>query len=74
MNAQHELLRELMIGRGSASRVLVQPADVLRPAAQEGGSPIVVVHSHPSGEPTPSLEEKMCSRGSSAAPAAPCSG
>lgn len=59
MNAQHELLREVMIGRGSASRVLVQPADVLRPAIQEGGSPIVVVHNHPSGEPSPSLDDKM---------------
>lgn len=62
LNTQHELLREVMVGRGSASGVLVRPADVLRPAIQEGGSPIVVVHNHPSGEPAASMEDKALTR------------
>jgi DNA repair protein RadC len=62
LNTQHELLREVMVGRGTPSGVLVRSADVLRPAIQEGGSAIVVVHNHPSGEPTASLEDKTLTR------------
>ena len=62
LNTQRELLREVMVGRGSASGVLVRPADVLRPAIQEGGSAIIVVHNHPSGEPAASMEDKALTR------------
>jgi DNA repair protein RadC len=37
---------------------MVHPGDVLRPAVQEGGGAIVVVHNHPSGIPDPSPEDK----------------
>lgn len=58
LNRQHELVREVMVARGTLSEVRVEPADVLRPAIQAGGSPIVVVHNHPSGESTPSPADR----------------
>ena len=62
LNRQHELVREVMVYRGTISEVRVEPADVFRPAIQEGGSPIVVVHNHPSGESAPSPADKMLTR------------
>jgi DNA repair protein RadC len=59
LNTQMELLRETMVGRGTPTEVLVRPADVLLPAVQEGGGPIVVVHNHPSGEPAASPQDRM---------------
>lgn len=59
LNRQSELLRETMVGRGTPSEVLVRPGDVLLPAVQEGGGPIVVVHNHPSGEPAASPQDRM---------------
>lgn len=40
----------------------VEPVDVFRPAIQEGGSPIIVVHNHPSGESAPSPADKALTR------------
>jgi len=50
-------LRELEVCRGGANAVSVLPRDVLEPALREGASALVVVHNHPSGDPTPSPED-----------------
>jgi DNA repair protein RadC len=62
LNRQHELVREVLVARGTLSEVRVEPVDVFRPAIQEGGSPIVVVHNHPSGESAPSPADKALTR------------
>ncbi|MCP4868394.1 MAG: DNA repair protein RadC [Proteobacteria bacterium] len=50
-------LRELEVCRGGRNSVSVLPRDVLEPALREGASALVVVHNHPSGDPTPSGED-----------------
>jgi DNA repair protein RadC len=38
---------------------LVSPSDVFREAIREGAVSLVVVHNHPSGDPTPSAEDVL---------------
>jgi len=46
---------EVYIGNVNSS--VVRPAEVFRPAIRENSVAIVVVHNHPSGDPTPSPED-----------------
>ena len=40
----------------------VRPAEVLRPAVMLNAPSIIVVHNHPSGDPTPSPEDKRVTK------------
>ena len=42
---------------GSSRQSLVDPVDVFKAAILANASAIVVVHNHPSGDPTPSAED-----------------
>jgi DNA repair protein RadC len=59
LNTRCELMREVTVSRGLLDEALVHPREVFRLAVQEGASSVVLVHNHPSGEPTPSPEDKQ---------------
>jgi len=40
----------------------VHPREVFRPAIAEAAAGIIVVHNHPSGDPTPSAEDRAVTR------------
>jgi DNA repair protein RadC len=41
---------------------LVHPREVFRAAIAEAAAGIIVVHNHPSGDPTPSAEDRSVTR------------
>jgi RadC-like JAB domain len=45
------------VAQGGLHGCGVTPRDVLRPAVRNGAAAVVVVHNHPSGDPTPSRED-----------------
>jgi DNA repair protein RadC len=45
------------IAQGGLHGCALTPRDVLRPALRDGASAMVLVHNHPSGDPTPSVED-----------------
>jgi DNA repair protein RadC len=51
---------EVSVGTQSAS--LVHPREVLGPALREGASSLILIHNHPSGDPTPSREDLKLTR------------
>ena len=42
---------------GNVNSSVVRPAEVFRPAVRESATSLIVVHNHPSGDPTPSTED-----------------
>lgn len=62
LNAQHRLLRTVLITRGILDASLIHPREVFRPAIAEGAAAIILVHNHPSGDPTPSAEDRAVTR------------
>lgn len=62
VNAQNEMLRDVQISRGTLDASLVHPREVFRPAIAEAAASIVLVHNHPSGDPTPSAEDRAVTR------------
>lgn len=45
--------------RGLASTSLVHPREVFRTSIALGASAILLAHNHPSGDPTPSAENRV---------------
>ena len=57
LNTQNEILRDLMATRGTVDASLVHPREVFRAAVVENAASLVLVHNHPSGDPSPSDED-----------------
>jgi DNA repair protein RadC len=62
LNAQNHYLMHTEVSVGTQSATLVHPREVLGPAVREGASAIILVHNHPSGDPTPSREDLRLTR------------
>ena len=58
LNTQHAVLRELVVTRGTLDASVVHPREVFRAAITESAAAVVLVHNHPSGDPTPSREDR----------------
>jgi DNA repair protein RadC len=56
-DAKSKFLGDCPITKGSSSQALVAPAELFRHALLSGAVMIVVLHNHPSGDPTPSEED-----------------
>lgn len=58
LNAQHRLERDILVTRGLLDASLVHPREVFREAIAERAAAVILVHNHPSGDPTPSAEDR----------------
>lgn len=62
LDTHRRLIRRCNISKGTANRALVHPRDVFREAILSNASSIVVVHNHPSGDTTPSKQDRELTR------------
>ncbi|MBI4060923.1 MAG: hypothetical protein HY403_05775 [Elusimicrobia bacterium] len=62
LNARRLLLRVETVSVGTLSASLVHPREVFAPAISHGAAAVVAVHNHPSGDPTPSAEDREATR------------
>jgi|SRR5579872_513619 len=54
LNTRRKLIRVERISQGTLDTILVHPREVFKSAVAASASAIVLVHNHPSGDPTPS--------------------
>jgi DNA repair protein RadC len=57
LDTQHGPIKDHRITVGTLDASLVHPREVFRPAIRDSASAILLVHNHPSGDPTPSRED-----------------
>ncbi len=62
LGSQSQVLGDLLITRGILNSSLVHPREVFRAAIAEAAAGIIVVHNHPSGDPTPSADDREVTR------------
>jgi DNA repair protein RadC len=62
LDSQSGVLRDLLVTRGLLNASLVHPREVFRGAIAEAAAGIIVVHNHPSGDPTPSADDRAATR------------
>jgi len=59
LDSQHRLERDVTVTRGLLNSSLVHPREVFREAIAENAAAIILVHNHPSGDPTPSPDDRI---------------
>lgn len=57
VDARATLTATFQVGRGGVHGCALLPKDILTPVVREGAAGFVLVHNHPSGDPTPSRED-----------------
>jgi DNA repair protein RadC len=62
LDSQSRVVRDVLVTRGLLSSALVHPREVFRAAIAEAAAGLIVVHNHPSGDPTPSPEDRAVTR------------
>ena len=59
LDSQHRVERDITATRGLLNSSLVHPREVFREAIAERAAAIILVHNHPSGDPTPSPDDRV---------------
>lgn len=62
LDARHRVFRTCVLAVGTGNASILEPRDVYREAARSGATAIVVFHTHPSGDPTPSPDDVAVTR------------
>ena len=63
LNARNRLLKnDPEIYRGTLDRAVVEPREILRRALLGKAAAVILYHNHPSGDPTPSREDREFTR------------
>lgn len=62
LDEKHQVIKSEQITVGLLDKSLIHPREVFKPAIQESASSLILVHNHPSGDPTPSQEDKTITR------------
>jgi DNA repair protein RadC len=58
LDAQHRVKRDITVTRGLLDSSPVHPREVFREAIAEQAAAVVLLHNHPSGDPSPSAEDR----------------
>ncbi len=62
LDSRHRVIRSVLTSQGTLTASLVHPREVFRPALREAAAALVLVHNHPSGDPSPSPEDREITR------------
>jgi DNA repair protein RadC len=58
LDGRHRAVAHQIVSIGTATASLVHPREVFQPAIMLGACAVVVAHNHPSGDPSPSTEDR----------------
>lgn len=62
LNSKSKLLGETNISKGTVNASLITPRELFIEALQKNAVSIIIMHNHPSGDPTPSREDQLTTR------------
>jgi DNA repair protein RadC len=62
LNTKNQVLAVETVSVGSLNSSLVHPREVFKPAVLKSAAAVILLHNHPSGDPTPSREDLEITR------------
>ncbi|MBW3631205.1 MAG: DNA repair protein RadC [Gemmatimonadetes bacterium] len=62
LNTQHRAIGLHTVTVGTLDASLVHPREVFKPAILASSASVILAHNHPSGEPSPSAEDRAITR------------
>lgn len=57
LNTKNQILKIVTVSIGSLNASIVHPREILKPAISASAASVILVHNHPTGDPTPSSED-----------------
>jgi DNA repair protein RadC len=57
LNGMNEVIQDEIVQKGSVDAVNVYPREIVRRCIENGAKGFIMVHNHPSGDPTPSAND-----------------
>ncbi|MBN1478553.1 DNA repair protein RadC, partial [Candidatus Sumerlaeota bacterium] len=58
LDTRLRLIREVVVSKGDLTGSVVHPREVFKQAIRESAAAVIAVHNHPSGDPSPSFEDR----------------
>jgi DNA repair protein RadC len=62
LNARHQLIARETVSIGTLTASLAHPREIFAPAIGKAAAGVILVHNHPSGDPSPSDEDVRLTR------------
>jgi len=62
VDTKHRVLKTALLTVGTLDRSVVHPREVFREAAAARAAAVILFHNHPSGDPTPSVDDEALTR------------
>ncbi|MEW6327068.1 MAG: DNA repair protein RadC [Thermodesulfobacteriota bacterium] len=62
LDEKHQVIKSEQITVGLLNESLAHPREVFKMAIRESASAVILVHNHPSGDPTPSQDDKIITK------------
>lgn len=57
LDAKLKLVKEIKVSEGTLNQSLIHPREVFKEAVKESAYAVILIHNHPSGDPTPSEQD-----------------
>lgn len=57
LDTKNQILKEEVVSVGSLNASIVHPREVFKSALMESSASVIMIHNHPSGDPSPSRED-----------------
>lgn len=58
LNSANKIISKKLLFKGTINESIVHPREIFKEAIRQSAVSIILVHNHPSGDPTPSQEDK----------------
>lgn len=58
LDQKNKIIRDVLVSEGSLTLTVVHPREVFNPAVRDSAASVIFLHNHPSGDPTPSAEDR----------------
>ncbi len=62
LDTKNNLLKDMIISKGTINSSIISPREIFVEAIKYGAVYIVLIHNHPSGDPTPSKEDIIATK------------
>lgn len=57
LNTKNKIIKKLVISKGTINSTICRPREIFKAAIRENVAAILLGHNHPSGDPSPSMED-----------------
>lgn len=62
LNTKNHVIADQLVSKGTLNASLIHPREVFKKAIQSSANSLILVHNHPSGDPTPSKEDEVVTK------------